>query len=85
MFIGALYQGRTVKLNSPRYARSGSKKFEVFVKDPASGKIKKVRFGQKGVRIKKNDPERRRSFRARHNCKDKKDITTPGYWSCLMW
>ena len=79
----ATYKGRKVTLNKPT---SGDvKKFKVFVKDPKSGNVKKVNFGQKGVRIKKSNPAKRRSFRARHNCADKKDKTTAGYWSCRKW
>ena len=65
------YQGRKVKLNKPM--AGDSKKFKVYVnsgKKNADGtiKVKKVEFGQKGVKIKKSNPERRSSFRARHNC-----------------
>ena len=71
----------------------GSSKFKVYVKDGekknADGtmKIKKVGFGAKGSenRIKKDNPERRKSFRARHKCDQKKDKTTAGYWSCKKW
>jgi hypothetical protein len=77
----AEYQGRTVKLNKPM--SGDTKKFKVYVKD--GDKVKKVSFGQKGVRIKKDNPERRASFRARHKCDQKKDRTTAGYWSCKKW
>ena len=80
MFIGAV-----PKLNVPRYARTGGKKFVVFVRDPQTGRVKKVRFGQRGARIKRNDPERRRSFRARHKCNEARDVTSARYWSCKMW
>ena len=43
-----------------------------------------VRFGDPNMEIKRDDA-RRKSFRARHNCADKKDKTTPGYWSCMQW
>ena len=67
-----------------------TKKFKVYVntgKKNADGtiKVKKVNFGQKGMNIKKNNPERRKSFRARHKCDQKKDKTTAGYWSCRKW
>ena len=75
----------TPKLNRPQYARTGAKKFVVYVRDPQSGRVKKVRFGQRGVRIKRKDPERRRSFRARHKCNEARDITSARYWSCKMW
>jgi hypothetical protein len=44
-----------------------------------------VRFGDPNMSIKRDDPARRKAFRARHNCDDKKDKTTPGYWSCYQW
>jgi len=44
-----------------------------------------VRFGDPNMSIKRDDPKRRAAFRARHNCADKKDKTTPGYWSCFQW
>jgi hypothetical protein len=89
----AEYRGRKVKLNKPM--RGDVKKFKVYVKDPKTGNVKKVNFGhggtsakkagQKTMRIRKNNPKARKSFRARHNCADKKDKTTAGYWSCKMW
>lgn len=59
------------------------KKFKVYVKD--GDKVKIVRFGDPNMTIKKNNPARRKSFRARHNCAEKKDKTTAGYWSCKKW
>jgi hypothetical protein len=79
----AEYQGRKVELNKPM--RGDVKKFKVYVKDPKTGNIKKVNFGQKGVKIKKNDPERRKSFRARHNCDNPGPKTKARYWSCRKW
>ena len=79
----AEYQGRKVELNKPM--QGDVKKFKVYVKNPA-GKVVKVNFGQKGMVIKKNNPERRKSFRARMHCD-----TNPGprtkanYWSCKKW
>ena len=78
----AEYQGRTVNLNKPM--SGDTKKFKVYVKND-KGNVIKVSFGQKGVRIKKDNPERRASFRARHKCDQKKDRTTAGYWSCKKW
>ena len=49
------------------------------------GNVIKINFGQKGVKIKKNNPARRKSFRARHKCDTAKDRTTPRYWSCRAW
>ena len=69
----AEYQGKKVKLNDP--IRGGSKKFYVYVKNP-KGNIVKVSFGDTtGLSIKRDDPARRKAFRARHNCADKKDKT----------
>lgn len=79
----AEYQGREVDLNQPM--RGDVKKYKVYVKDPESGNIKKVNFGDKDMEIKRDDPERRKAFRARHNCDQKKDKTKPGYWSCKFW
>ena len=88
VFQEAEYKGRKVKLNKPM--QGDTKKFKVYVntgKKNADGtiKVKKVNFGQKGMNIKKNNPERRKSFRARHKCDQKKDKTTAGYWSCRKW
>ena len=71
-------------LNKPM-RDDGNKKFKVYVKDPKTGNIVTVRFGDPNMEIKRDDPERRASFRARHDCDNAKDITTPQYWSCKMW
>lgn len=81
----AEYQGREVQLGKPMRDSAGSKKFKVYVKNPKTGNIKKVTFGDRELSIKRDDPERRRSFRARHKCDQKKDKTTAGYWSCKLW
>ena len=60
------------------------KKFKVYVKN-AKGNVIKVNFGDPNMEIKRDDPERRKSFRARHKCSQAKDRTTPKYWSCKMW
>lgn len=78
----AEYQGRKVPLGKPM--AGDVKKFKVYVKNK-SGNVVKVNFGQKGVKIKKNNPKRRKSFRARHRCATAKDRTTPRYWSCRKW
>ena len=92
-FIDALeaeYQGRKVKLGKP--TRGDVKKFKVYVKDPKTGNVKKVNFGHGGtsakrktMRIRKSDPARRRSFRARHNCDNPGPRTKARYWSCRKW
>ena len=79
----AEYRGRKVKLNKPM--RGDVKKFKVFVKDPKTGNIKKVNFGDPNMRIKKSNPKRRKSFRARHNCDNPGPKTKARYWSCRKW
>lgn len=76
----AEYQGRDVDLNKPK--RGGSKKFYVYVK--CGDKVKKVSFGSPNMSLKISDPERRKAFKARHNCEDKNDKCTAGYWSCRI-
>jgi len=78
----AEYKGKKVKLNKPQ--RGGSKKFYVYVKNPKTGKIKKVSFGAKGMSVGLKDPKRRKSFAARHKCSEKKDKTKAGYWACRI-
>lgn len=78
------YQGRKVTLNKPFRTPDGPKKFSVYVKNE-KGNVVKVNFGDPNMKIKKNIPERRKSFRARHKCDQAKDKTTPRYWSCKMW
>lgn len=65
-------------------AGDGKKKFKVFVKN-AKGNTVKVGFGDPNMEIKRDDPERRKNFRARHNCDTATDRTTPRYWSCRQW
>ena len=78
----AEYQGREVQLGKPM--AGDVKKFKVYVKNP-QGNVVKVNFGQKGVKIKKNNPERRKSFRARHNCESPGPRHKARYWSCRKW
>lgn len=80
----AKYRGRTVKLRKPFLTPGGPKKRSVYVKNK-KGNVVKVNFGDKKMRIKKSNPKRRSSFKARHKCSQKKDPTTPGYWSCRQW
>ena len=81
---GNTYKGRKVTLNKPFYTPGERKKSAVYVKNPA-GKVVIVRFGDPNMTIKKSNPERRKNFRARHNCASAKDKTTPKYWSCAAW
>jgi len=78
------YQGEEVTLNKPFRLPSGSsKKFGVYVKD--GDKTKKVTFGSPDMEIRRDDPDARRNFRARHNCDTATDKTSARYWSCRMW
>ncbi len=81
----AEYKGKKVELNKPMRS-SGPKKYKVYVKDPKTGNVKVVNFGdvKGGLTAKVNDPEARKQFSARHKCHLKKDKTTPGYWSCRI-
>ena len=72
-----------LKLNKPM--RGDVKKFKVYVKDPKTGNVKKVNFGDPNMRIKKSNPKRRKSFRARHNCDNPGPKTKARYWSCRKW
>ena len=78
----AEYQGRTVKLNKPM--QGDVKKFKVYVKND-KGNVVKVNFGDPNMRIKKSNPARRKSFRARHNCDNPGPKTKARYWSCFQW
>jgi hypothetical protein len=75
-----------VKLNKPFRTPGGPKKFSVYVKNE-KGNVVKVNFGspEKDMDIKRDDPERKKSFRARHKCDEQKDRTSPAYWSCKFW
>ena len=84
----AEYQGRKVKLGKPM--QGDVKKFKVYVKNP-QGNVVKVNFGQGGnakggtMKIRKNNPEARKSFRARHNCDSPGPRDKARYWSCRKW
>jgi hypothetical protein len=78
----AEYQGHTVKLNKP--SAGDVKKFKVYVKNDKDNVVK-VNFGQKGVRIKKSNPAKRKNFRARHNCDNPGPKHKARYWSCRKW
>ena len=78
----AEFRGKEVSLNKPK--RGGSKAYYVYVRDPKTKKIKKVSFGSGGLKAKIRNPKARKAFAARHNCKNKKDRTKAGYWSCNL-
>ena len=92
-----LYEGKNVpleqpmleeaepELNSPKRS-SGPTKYVVYVKDPKTGNVKKVNFGDNkgGLSSKINDRDAARSFAARHNCETKTDKLSAGYWACRL-
>ena len=81
----AEYKGKEVKLNYPM--RGGAtKKYQVYVKNPKTGKVKKIAFGDVhgGLTAKVSDPKARKSFASRHQCHLKKDKTKAGYWACRI-
>lgn len=82
----AEYQGRKVELGKPMRNSGGGKKYVVYVKNPSTGKVKKISFGdvKGGLTAKVSNPEARRNFASRHNCKAKKDRMTAGYWACRI-
>ena len=80
----AEYQGRKVKLGKPFLTPDGPKKRSVYVKND-KGNVVKVNFGDPNMRIKKSNPDRRRSFRARHNCDNPGPKWKPRFWSCKFW
>ena len=73
-----------IKLNKPFRTPSGPKKFSVYVKND-KGNVVKVNFGDPNMEIKRDDPERRKSYRARHNCDNPGPKWKANYWSCKMW
>jgi hypothetical protein len=79
----AEYQGRDVPLGKPM--RGDVAKSKVYVRDPKTGNVKKVNFGDPNMKIKKSNPARRKSFRARHNCDNPGPRTKARYWSCRAW
>ena len=81
----AEYQGKKVKLNDPiRTSENPNKKFKVYTMGP-NGKVVVVRFGDPNMEIKRDDPKRRASFRARHNCDNPGPKYKARYWSCYQW
>jgi hypothetical protein len=79
----AEYQGKKVPIGKPKRGGASGKKFYVYVMN--KGKVKKVSFGDSGgLSTKVNDPKARQAFAKRHNCAQKTDRTTAGYWSCRI-
>jgi len=73
------------ELNSPKRS-SGKKKYVVYVKNPKTGNVKKIEFGDEkgGLTSKINDRDAARNFASRHNCDTKTDKTKAGYWACRL-
>lgn len=82
----AEYKGTEVELNKPSRNSGEGKKYMVYVKDPSSGNVRKISFGDKkgGLTAKVSNPEARKSFAARHKCSEKKDKLSSGYWACRL-
>jgi len=81
----AKYKGREVKLGKPM--KGDVKKYKVYVKNPKTGNVKKVEFGDPNMEIRRDNPKARKSFRARHGCGTPKasDRTKAAFWSCRLW
>jgi hypothetical protein len=82
----AEYKGKKVKLGYPMRNNGGGKKYYVYVKNPSTGNIKKISFGdvKGGLTAKVSNPKARKSFASRHQCDKKKDKTKAGYWACRI-
>jgi hypothetical protein len=77
-----LNEEKKPRLNYP--TRGGSKKYVVYVRNPQTGNVKKIQFGDPGLSAKVSNPKARKSFAARHRCAEKKDRTKAGYWACRI-
>lgn len=81
--LDIIIEEETPELNKPK--RGGPKKFQVFIRDPSTKKIKRIAFGDtSGLTVKYDNPERKKAFAARHNCSSANDKTTPKYWACRV-
>ena len=80
----AEYNGKKVKLNKPMRSSGGGKKYKVYVKNPKTGRVKKISFGDAGLKTKSSNKKRAKSFAARHNCEKKNDKMKAGYWACRL-
>ncbi len=82
----AEYKGRKVQIGRPMRNTGGGKKYVVYVKNPSTGKVKKISFGDVhgGLTAKVSNPKTRKAFASRHNCQAKKDRMTAGYWACRI-
>jgi hypothetical protein len=81
--LDCIFEEEQPELNKPK--RGGPKKYYVYVKDPKTGNIKKISWGDTtGLKVKLNDLGARKSFAARHKCDQKNDKMTAGYWACRL-
>ena len=81
----AVYQGKNVELNKPKRS-SGPSKYVVYVKNPQTGNVKKINFGDTigGLTAKINDRDAAKNFASRHNCDTQNDKMKAGYWACRL-
>jgi len=82
----AEYNGKKVEIGKPRRNSGGGKKYVVYVKNPSTGRVKKISFGDVhgGLTAKVSNPKARKSFAARHQCDKKNDRMKAGYWACRL-
>ena len=82
----AEYNGKKVEIGKPRRNSGGGKKYVVYVKNPSTGRVKKISFGDVhgGLTAKVSNPKASKSFAARHQCDKKKDRLKAGYWACRL-
>ena len=82
----AEYNGKKVEIGKPRRNTGGGKKYVVYVKNPSTGRVKKISFGDAhgGLTAKVSNPKARKSFAARHQCDKKNDRMKAGYWACRL-
>lgn len=82
----AEYNGKKVEIGKPRRNTGGGKKYVVYVKNPSTGRVKKISFGdvKGGLTAKVSNPKARKAFASRHQCDKKKDRMTAGYWACRL-
>lgn len=81
--LDIILEEETPELNKPK--RGGTRKFRVYVRNPKTGNIKKIDFGDTtGLSVKYDNPERKKAFAARHNCSDATDKTSRSYWACRI-
>ena len=80
------YNGKKVEIGKPRRNTGGGKKYVVYVKNPSTGRVKKISFGDVhgGLTAKVSNPKARKAFASRHQCDKKKDRMTAGYWACRL-